>query len=102
MEELKNEMESLKNDILTASVELNKLMKMVKETSKKVHRLDFGVVGNIRKSYGFSGDKMYYIGVATGNVYEKPLRDDLIKIMQNINTATVQEILKVNDYFMKG
>ena len=101
MEELKAEMEVIKSELLAAAGEISKLMEIVKQTRKTVFRLDFGVTGNIRKSYGFSGDKMFYIGVATGNVYEKPIRNDLVNIMHNIHTASVQDILKLNDYFIK-
>ena len=100
MKDLAKELDEIKDELTSARIEIKELMDAVNKAKKVINKMDFGITGNIRKSYGFAGNRMFYIGVATGTVYEKPIRKDLVKIMQDIGSATLNDILKVNDYFM--
>ena len=100
MKDLAKELDEIKDELTAARLEIKELADAVNKAKKVINKMDFGITGNIRKSYGFTGSRMFYIGVATGTVYERPMRKDLAKIMQNISTATLNDILKVNDYFM--
>ena len=55
---------------------------------------------NIPEVFFYSEDKMYYIGMGSGRLFEKPYNKDIVKQIKNLKRLKWQEIGELTDYFI--
>ena len=68
----------------------------------KLWKVDRKFSTNIGSLYGFSQDKMYYIGVASGRIYTKPINDSIVEKIKRLDSLTWKEVGELSDYFTRG
>ena len=52
--------------------------------------------------YGFDGDEMFYIGVASGRVYRRPINKKIVEKIERSKEMDWKEIGEIGDYFLYG
>ena len=57
---------------------------------------------NFMNRYGFDGDEMFYIGVASGRVYRRPINKSIVEKIERAKEANWKEIGEIGDYFLYG
>ena len=55
---------------------------------------------NIPEVFFYSDDKMYYIGMGSGRLFEKPYDENIVKQIKNLKRLKWQEIGELTDYFL--
>ena len=88
----------------------NELNEKIKEFDKVATRVrknlnDFDALTsncNFMSRYGFDGDEMFYIGVASGRVYRRPVNKSIIEKIERAKEANWKEIGEIGDYFLYG
>jgi len=97
----------MEKKILTIQEKIDKLNNEVKELQQITAKINSSVRSidsanyDLTKMYGFSGDKMYYIGVGSGRIYQKPVNDEIVSLIENISRADWKTIQKINQHFME-
>ncbi len=57
---------------------------------------------DLMNRYGFDGDKMFYIGVASGRIYRRPINKSIVEKIERAKEANWKEIGEIGDYFLYG
>lgn len=73
----------------------------VKKINKIITDIDKTYLHDVSKMYGFNEKNMFYIGVASGKIYKKPINEKIMNMISNIHKLEWQDIVKINQYFMK-
>lgn len=93
------------------------LTKQADELDKKIRDIE-KVAARVRKNlndfdaltskcdfmnrYGFDGDEMFYIGVASGRVYRRPINKKIVEKIEHSKEMDWKEIGEIGDYFLYG
>jgi len=88
----------------------NELNEKIKEFDKVATRVrknlnDFDALTsncNFMSRYGFDGDEMFYIGVASGRVYRRPINKKIVEKIEHSKEMDWKEIGEIGDYFLYG
>ena len=88
----------------------NELNEKIKEFDKVATRVrknlnDFDALTsncNFMNRYGFDGDEMFYIGVASGRVYRRPINKKIVEKIEHSKEMNWKEIGEIGDYFLYG
>jgi len=88
----------------------NELNEKIKEFDKVATRVrknlnDFDALTsncNFMSRYGFDGDEMFYIGVASGRVYRRPINKKIVEKIEHSKEINWKEIGEIGDYFLYG
>ena len=88
----------------------NELNEKIKEFDKVATRVrknlnDFDALTskcNFMSRYGFDGDEMFYIGVASGRVYRRPINKKIVEKIERVKEMDWKEIGEIGDYFLYG
>lgn len=76
------------------------LEKVAETLQNKIRNIDFHFIDQTTKRYGFDKEKVYYIGVGSGQIYKKPIRADIVGMIENYRNLKYNEIAELNRYFM--
>ena len=57
---------------------------------------------NFMNRYGFDGDEMFYVGVASGRVYRRPINKKIVEKIERAKEMDWKEIGEIGDYFLYG
>jgi len=87
-----------KEEIEQLEKKVDELNNLVRTLTNKLNRMD--LMPDARKHYGIDGKEMYYIGVATGRVYRKPINKEILLAFENIQVLKPEDTRKINKYFM--
>lgn len=87
--------------------ELDKKIRDIEKVTARVRKNlnDFDALTsncNFMNRYGFDGDKMFYIGVASGRIYRRPINKSIIEKIERAKEANWKEIGEIGDYFLYG
>ena len=91
-----------KIDALIAKLEtrIEEITKIQNKVIAKARKMDSLYSLDISKQYGFDGENMYYIGVASGRVYKKPTNEKILALINNIKGCSNEHIREINCHFM--
>jgi hypothetical protein len=87
-----------KEEIESLEKRVSDLSAIIRSLENKVNRFD--LYPDAHKHYGFNGEKMYYIGIATGFVYSKPISESILKDIESLRMLSSEAGHRVNKYFM--
>jgi hypothetical protein len=87
--------------------ELDKKIRDIEKVAVRVRKNlnDFDALTsncNFMNRYGFDGDEMFYIGVASGRIYRRPINKSIIEKIERAKEANWKEIGEIGDYFLYG
>ena len=104
VERLTNKIRILEDRLEIAENNYAKFMKVLNSAALKIkkfkERMDDTSMLDLTKSYGFSGDTMYYIGVATGTIYSKPINSEIVSLISSLKPEDEDTRRVINRYFM--
>ena len=88
-------------DILDEKIkEVDNVIARVKKVTREFDILTSNF--NIINRYGFDENEMFYIGVASGRIYRRPINETIVAKIENIKKLNWREIGEIGDYFMYG
>jgi hypothetical protein len=87
--------------------ELDKKIRDIEKVAVRVRKNlnDFDALTskcNFMNRYGFDGDEMFYIGVASGRVYRRPINKKIVEKIEHSKEMDWKEIGEIGDYFLYG
>jgi len=87
--------------------ELNEKIKEFDKVATRVRKNlnDFDALTsncNFMNRYGFDGDEMFYVGVASGRVYRRPINKKIVEKIERAKEMDWKEIGEIGDYFLYG
>lgn len=87
--------------------ELDKKIRDIKKVAARVRKNlnDFDALTSkcdFMSRYGFDGDEMFYIGVASGRVYRRPINKKIVEKIERAKKMDWKEIGEIGDYFLYG
>ena len=87
--------------------ELDKKIRDIEKVAARVRKNlnDFDALTskcNFMNRYGFDGDEMFYIGVASGRVYRRPINKKIVEKIERSKKKDWKEIGEIGDYFLYG
>ncbi len=87
--------------------ELDKKIRDIEKVAARVRKNlnDFDALTskcNFMSRYGFDGDEMFYIGVASGRVYRRPINKKIVEKIEHSKEMDWKEIGEIGDYFLYG
>lgn len=87
--------------------ELDKKIRDIEKVAARVRKNlnDFDALTskcNFMNRYGFDGDEMFYIGVASGRVYRRPINKKIVEKIEHSKEMDWKEIGEIGDYFLYG
>jgi len=56
---------------------------------------------NIPEVFFYSDDKMYYIGMGSGRLFEKPYNENVVNQIKRLKRLKLTEIVELSEYFLK-
>jgi len=56
---------------------------------------------NIPEVFFYSEDKMYYIGMGSGRLFEKPYNENVVNQIKRLKRLKLTEIVELSEYFLK-
>lgn len=108
---------NIEKSLTLISKMLTLLSKQADELDKKIRDIE-KVTARVRKNlndfdaltskcdfmnrYGFDGDEMFYIGVASGRVYRRPINKKIVEKIEHSKEMDWKEIGEIGDYFLYG
>lgn len=87
--------------------ELDKKIRDIEKVAVRVRKNlnDFDALTsncNFMSRYGFDSDEMFYIGVASGRVYRRPINKKIVEKIERAKEMDWKEIGEIGDYFLYG
>ena len=87
--------------------ELDKKIRDIEKVAARVRKNlnDFDALTsncNFMNRYGFDGDEMFYVGVASGRVYRRPINKKIVEKIERAKEMDWKEIGEIGDYFLYG
>jgi len=87
--------------------ELDKKIRDIEKVAARVRKNlnDFDALTSkcdFMSRYGFDGDEMFYIGVASGRVYRRPINKKIVEKIERSKEMDWKEIGEIGDYFLYG
>lgn len=92
----------LKMELVGVEKKARQVEKASLEVTRAMNLVDRAQLQDLSKLYGFDGEKMYYIGVASGRMYTCKADEHTMKQILNFKNLTWQEIQQINERFMKN
>ncbi len=102
LKEAEKMISDLKRELVGAKKRARQVEKASLEVTRAMNMVDRAQLLDISKVYGFDGEKMYYIGVASGRMYTCKADEHTMKQILNFKNLTWQEIQQINERFMKN